>query len=720
MRYSLMFLLLTLMTSLLLLGCPETATDDDDDATSDDDDTGDDDDTVDDDDSADDDDTVEDGDGDGWPADEDCDDTDAGLNLDDEDGDGWTTCDGDCNDDADDVHPDANEAWYDGEDSDCDGALDPDPCVEPPPEHEAAIDAGCIYTPTGNFAPDTEWQIESFVDFPDARDTVMTPMVGQLTDDNGDGVVDALDTPDIVIISRDANNTSYHGVLRILSGDGSAVHLSVQDVTFNNTSYYPHTQADVALGDIDGDGDPEIVTTVCDGASCYPGAFDLSGALEWVVTDYSVPCHQNGPALHDLDADGDVEVVVGMLILNGLDGAVQGVGEGGAGYSSEYVSAGYHSHGADLDGDGIMEVVAGSHIYEPQGTTLCTTGEADGLPSTADLDNDGYGEMVVSGNYSVRVFDHTCVMMAEWSINGGGRGGQATLADFDGDGNLEIGIAGATLYTVHEADGSVLWAQPITDASSNSTGSSVFDFDGDGAAEVVYADEYTLWVYDGSTGAVVYQDSYHSSGTIFEYPVIADVDNDGNAEIVVPNDSWYANAYGVQVIGDLNDEWVGARTVWNQKAYTITNVNDDLSIPTPTAPNWPTYNNFRQGAPGSFNPQGAPNLFPMLHGPCQEGTGEPVEVLVQVANGGVVTAPASVEIAVYGVDADDSRTLLESTALGSPLLSGVLSAPLSFTFAAADLEGYEHLVVVVDDLAASNECDEGDNEAEVDLTGIQI
>jgi hypothetical protein len=31
-------------------------------------------------------------------------------------------------------------------------------------------------------------------------------------------------------------------------------------------------------------------------------------------------------------------------------------------------------------------------------------------------------------------------------------------------------------------------------------GSSVFDFNGDGKAEVVYSDEYHLWMYDGSTG----------------------------------------------------------------------------------------------------------------------------------------------------------------------------------------------------------------------------
>jgi len=268
---------------------------------------------------------------------------------------------------------------------------------------------------------------------------------------------------------------------------------------------------------------------------------------------------------------------------------------------------------------------------------------------------------------------------------------------------------------VYEQDGTVLWSNPVIDASSNSTGSSVFDFNGDGAAEVVYADEEHLWVFDGATGTVLLDDQNHGSGTINEYPTIVDVDGDGKAEIVVVNSY---TATGLYVLGDAADEWVSARQVWNQQAYYITNVDDDLGIPTQAPPNWPTYNNFRQGAPGSFSPQAAANVYPWTYDPCQAKCGADVEVLVQVANDGLIQAGADLVLAVYGVDQKKAHTLLTSTPLGAPLLSGSVSAAYAFTFAAKDLAGYGSLVVVVDDEAASNECDEADNEAVVDLSAV--
>lgn len=220
-----------------------------------------------------------------------------------------------------------------------------------------------------------------------------------------------------------------------------------------------------------------------------------------------------------------------------------------------------------------------------------------------------------------------------------GHGGPPTIADFDNDGWPEIGIAGGRHYAVYDPDcttppapgretgtcrrpdmvrNGVLWAQSSQDFSSAITGSSVFDFNGDGEAEVVYRDECYVRVYRGRTGEVIYS-APATSWTGTEYPTIADVDGDFASEIVVPRamaavaDPAYCPAVdplrpssmrrlgqGFSVLHDAQDRWANSRPIWNQHAYSITHVLDDGRIPRTSTMqrNWDVagLNNFRQNA----------------------------------------------------------------------------------------------------------------------------
>ena len=124
-------------------------------------------------------------------------------------------------------------------------------------------------------------------------------------------------------------------------------------------------------------------------------------------------------------------------------------------------------------------------------------------------------------------------------------GGPPTIADFDGDGLPEVAAAGGYGYVIFNGeDGSPLWFMDTIDRSSRCTGSSVFDFEGDGAAEAVYADECFLRIYEGATGRVIFS-AARSSGTTYENPVIVDVDGDYRTEIVsAVND--YAGTLGCE------------------------------------------------------------------------------------------------------------------------------------------------------------------------------
>jgi hypothetical protein len=90
-----------------------------------------------------------------------------------------------------------------------------------------------------------------------------------------------------------------------------------------------------------------------------------------------------------------------------------------------------------------------------------------------------------------------------------------------------------------------------------------------------------------------------ASFTSVEYPTVADVDNDGSAEVVVvSNDYWNEGEEPttVQVIRDAEDRWVPARRIWNQHTYHVTNVREDGTIPQFEQPSWELLNTYRTQA----------------------------------------------------------------------------------------------------------------------------
>jgi hypothetical protein len=337
----------------------------------------------------------------------------------------------------------------------------------------------------------------------------------------------------------------------------------------------------------------------------------------------------------------------------------------------------------------------------------------DGTNAVADFDNDTYPEVVLVSGGRVWLLEHTgTVKWGPVSIPGGGAGGPPTVADYDNDGQLEIGVAGAYRYAVFETDGSLKWAAVTRDASSNRTGSSVFDFEGDGSAEVVYSDELTLRIYRGTDGAVLFQTSL-SSCTWHEYPLVADVDADGNAEIVsvANNNCGYGSQRGIYVYGDISDSWVATRKIWNQHTYHITNIEDDGSIPSPEPDNWESFNNYRQNVQTKGSVFAAPDLtasFLQLDtGDCPQG----VAILARIGNGGSNVAASPINVAFYNSDPASGGVLL-----GVVQTTGDLD-PGEFEDVALSLspppQGSLTVCAVADDNGAGsgavNECDEQNN-----------
>jgi hypothetical protein len=223
-----------------------------------------------------------------------------------------------------------------------------------------------------------------------------------------------------------------------------------------------------------------------------------------------------------------------------------------------------------VDGDGLPELVTGDGVWEwPKGgkkwVAQVATGQARGHVAIADFGTfgpdpakddrsqlDGLAEVaaVTSGQVRVQTIAGR-VVFGPVGLPGGGVGGTPTIGDFDQDGRVEVADASLGSYTVFDPDcnakteaktcptlakNGILWSQPSQDHSSSSTGSSVFDFDGDGKAEAIYADECFARVYDGASGEVIYS-QYHTSCTWYENPIVADVDGDFKSELVVPSNT---------------------------------------------------------------------------------------------------------------------------------------------------------------------------------------
>ena len=133
---------------------------------------------------------------------------------------------------------------------------------------------------------------------------------------------------------------------------------------------------------------------------------------------------------------------------------------------------------------------------------------------------------------------------------------------------------------------------PVADLSGLASGTA-FDFLGDGVADAIYADEQQVYVFDGQSGQLE-MSAPRASGTLIEYPVVADIDNDGSAEFVFVS-NYFSGATGptVTALRDQDDRWIQARRIWNQHAYHVTNVREDSVIPKQQKKSWQLLNTFR-------------------------------------------------------------------------------------------------------------------------------
>ncbi len=438
---------------------------------------------------------------------------------------------------------------------------------------------------------------------------MMTPVAAPLVDDDGDGVVTELDVPRVAFTawSLDDDWRDGPGALVVLRGDtgAEALYLPVILDADGSPIDRPAAGGGVAIGDLEGDGHPDLcVTTVEAAVVCLEG----DGTFKW-KGDYhgQLPASdwkdfQAFPAIADMDGDGRAEVIVGNHIF-ASDGTLQGLGARGSGHSDP---RGAMPAVMDMDSDGNLDVAVGNAVYDRFGATIweMPASYRDSPIGVADLDLDGLPEIVATKiGYVVIAGGGTVV--TQWEDGQDDvRAGAPVIVDVDRDGFPEIGIPLGARFVLMNADGTVRWETP-TDDYSDQTGASATDLDGDGIPEFLYADEEALHVLDGLTGddrlldlSTAFDPAGHASGTWQEYPVPVDLDRDGSMEIVLASNLSHPDHVGpgwtgVRAIRSASRSWMPARPVWNQYAYHQDHVKDDASIPAGFVPSYLTHNSFR-------------------------------------------------------------------------------------------------------------------------------
>ena len=342
----------------------------------------------------------------------------------------------------------------------------------------------------------------------------------------------------------------------------------------DSVGIYPHY---VVLADFNADGKPDLV--VARGSSnvisVVPNTSTVGSISFGAQRDLTAAgTSHEAVAVGDLDGDGKPDIVVANGNVSNSVSVFRNTTTGNAivfaaGQDFAVVSAPYRVAIGDLDGDGKPDLVVtnngGSQVSLFRNTStpgaisfatrvdLTVSGAAFGV-AIGDLDGDGKADLVVGSQgsgaalYAIRNTSTAGTLSFGTPIGiASGGGGSVTIGDLDGDGKPDIveGAFGQIVVVRNESSiGSLVFggAQNFYNDGSYVPDVVISDLDGDSKPDIAAVSEYSNKIScfhnTGTSGTIAFAAYFNYSADAVPLSVAAgDVDGDGRPDLVVANSS---------------------------------------------------------------------------------------------------------------------------------------------------------------------------------------
>lgn len=338
---------------------------------------------------------------------------------------------------------------------------------------------------------------------------------------------------DLILTGFDSGSTK---ISKIYQGNGSGNFSEI-----NSGSLTAVSRSSSVSGDIDGDGKLDLILAGSSSNGLVTKIYKNTGGANFIeINSNTLTAVSNGcMALGDIDGDGDLD-----LILTGQDSSLTFVSKiyqnDGTGSFTEINSGSLTGVGVgssvvleDLNGNGHLDLVLNgqdssspsyySGVYTNDGTGYFTEiqtlqGAAYGSLSSGDINNDGYADIILSGSFCgeygadydknityVYINDGTGHMSQTGSLFHAGESSTA-MGDINNDGSLDLvvlgwnGTDGATIY-MYTNDGTGNFTDTGDSFFPVSEGSLLFgDFDNDKDLDLVITGNNTSRIYQNTPG----------------------------------------------------------------------------------------------------------------------------------------------------------------------------------------------------------------------------